>query len=41
MLAAVGRHYGWPRAELESLTMAELRFWMGTVGQYNDAVGGG
>jgi hypothetical protein len=37
MLAAIGRHYGWPRAELETLTGPDMRFWLGCVGAYNQA----
>jgi hypothetical protein len=37
VLAAIGRHYGWSRAELEALSMAELRFWAATVGHFNEA----
>lgn len=27
MLAALGGHFGWPRAELEALTADDLRFY--------------
>jgi hypothetical protein len=27
ILAAIGQHYGWPRADLESLTAADAIFW--------------
>lgn len=28
MLAAIGGHYHWSRAELESLTAADATFWL-------------
>jgi hypothetical protein len=37
MLAAIGRHYGWPRHELESLTGEDMRFWLGCIVAMNEA----
>jgi len=31
ILAAVGEHYGWPRADLEALTAADLVFYAGAM----------
>lgn len=28
MLAALGGHFGWPRAELDSLTAADALWWL-------------
>lgn len=40
MLAAIGRHFGWPRGDLEGLTGAEMRFWVWSIGQYNQIMRG-
>ncbi len=37
MLAAIGQHFGWPRADLESLTGEEMRFWLTCVSQLHEA----
>jgi hypothetical protein len=34
ILAAIGRHYGWPRAELEALTEPDARFWHNAAAEY-------
>ena len=31
MLAALGQHYHWPRAELEALTARDASFWIGCM----------
>lgn len=38
MLAAIGRHFGWTRGELEGLTGAEMRFWVGCIGRYHEHI---
>jgi hypothetical protein len=40
MLAAIGRHFGWSRAELEALTGVEMRFWVGTINRYHEHLKG-
>jgi len=37
MLAALGGHFGWPRAELEGLTDQDLKFYTDAVVALNDA----
>lgn len=32
MLAAVADFYHWPRADIETLTAPEARFWLGCAG---------
>jgi hypothetical protein len=40
MLAAIGRHFGWSRAELEALSGVEMRFWIGAINQFHERVKG-
>ena len=35
MLAAIGGHYGWPKADLEALTADEVAFWTGAAAELN------
>lgn len=34
MLAAIGGHYGWPRADLDGLTAHEAVFWNNAAAEY-------
>ncbi len=34
ILAAIGGHYGWPRADLDGLTAAEAIFWNNAAAEY-------
>jgi len=30
-LAALGEHFGWPRAELLAMNESEIEFWLGAI----------
>lgn len=38
ILAAIGHHYHWPRAELEALTDRDARFWHAAAAAFWDQV---
>ena len=38
MLAGLGHHFGWSRAELEALTDQDLLFWSKALADWHEAV---
>lgn len=37
-LGAIGGHYSFTKAELDGLTVREMNFWLGCLGEYNKRV---